>query len=222
MELSDFYSNFYVIDNPCSKKNYSGLITNNDSDFAQILRSEIFYDKLDIDYLEGGSEPSNVFWNQICEPFCVSDTIVSLLNNNNIRGWDKIPARVRNKSGDLLKDNYFALTVNGRIKMIDYLKSDIIIKQMPGGLFPYFKGLYFDPEFWDISDIFMEQYNYVGKATAFVFVTKKIVDIFKKNKITNIRFINFNDYEIPCSNITITAEGLYLQKINEKIKNACT
>lgn len=221
MTNTEFFSNFYVIEDPSSKKNFRGGIVNNIGQFGRLLRTEYKIDHLNIAHLEGGSEPSNLFWNQVLDPFCINQRIVDLLKQNNLKGWAIIPASVKNKSGKVVPDNYFVLTVEGRIAPIDYLKTEIILKQMPGGKFPYFKGLYFNPESWDGSDIFMANPDSNEKYTGFVYVTKKFVEIFRKNKVTNIKFVNFNDFEHDTFAVQVGATDEWKKKMDDKIKKAC-
>jgi len=222
MTHADFFSNFFVVEDPASKKNYRGQIVNEFNEFGKLLRADYKVNHLDIKYLEGSGEPSNLFWNMVTDPFCVSQTLLELIRNANISGWTGISTTVLTKSGSKSIDNYFAITVNGRANSIDYLQTDIIFEQLPGGQFPSFKGLFFDPESWDGSDIFMARPNNNSKSkyTAFIYVTKKFVDTLKKNKVSNIRFINFNDYTTDCEIIKSGATELFKREIEEKVEKA--
>ncbi|HEY6062770.1 MAG TPA: hypothetical protein VIV35_04120 [Chitinophagaceae bacterium] len=221
MTHADFYSNFFVVEDPVSTKNYRGDIINPIDEPGALLRNEYKVNQLDIKYMEGSNEPGSLFWNSVTDPFCISGTFVDILHRNNITGWSTIPAKVLTKSGSYTIDNFFALTVTGRANAIDYLQTDIVFRLFPGGQFPHFKGLYFDPESWDGSDIFMERPDSDGKSSAFIYVTKKFVDTCKKNKVKNIRFVSFNDYLTDCEMIKIGSTEIMKMKIDEKIKKAC-
>jgi hypothetical protein len=221
MTQSDFFSNFYVVEDPVSTKNYRGNIINQFEKSEDLIRNEYPVRQLDIKHMEGSIEPGNLFWNSVAEPFCISQPLVEILQQNKITGWATIPATVLTKSGSHTIDNYFALTVTGRADSIDYLQTDIVFKQFPGGRFPHFKGLYFVPESWDGSDIFMERPDKDLNSSAFIYVTKKFVDIFKKNKVKNISFVNFNDYLTDCEMIKLGATETMKMKIDEMIKKAC-
>lgn len=222
MKHSDFFPNFYVVEDPVSAKNYRGNIINRFETFGALLRNDYLISTLDIKHLEGTNEPGVLFWNGATEPFCISQALVDILQENEITGWSTIPAKVLTKLGNNTIDNYFALTVTGRADSIDYLQTDIVFKQFPGGQFPHFKGLYFVPESWDGSDIFMERSGNNGKPSAFIYATKKFVDTFKKNKIKNISFVNFNDYLTDCEMIKIGATETMKMKIDDMIKKAST
>jgi hypothetical protein len=221
MTHADFFSNFYVVEDPVSTKNYRGKIINQFEKNGNLLRNEYKVSHLDIKHMEGSSEPGILFWNSVTEPFCISQSLLDILQQNKITGWSTIPVKVLTKSGGNTIDNFFALTVTGRADPINYLQTDIVFKQFPGGQFPHFKGIYFVPESWDGSDIFMERTDSDGKSSAFIYVTKKFVDTFKKNKVKNIRFVNFNDYLTDCEMIKIGATETMKTKIDEMIKKAC-
>ena len=209
-----------MVNDPASKKNFRGEITGKIGDFAQLLRGEFTKKQIDVKHLEGGKEPSQLFWNTVCDPFCVNEEVLRILKENELTGWKAIPATVTDKNKKKWK-NYFAITVTGRTNHIDYMDSVIVFNKMPGGLFPSFKGLYFTPDTWDGSDIFMERADNNGKATAFVYVTKRLVDIFKKHKITNVDFLNFNEFEMDCSSVIIGADDeKYVAMLEKKIAKA--
>jgi hypothetical protein len=218
MENIDFFSNFFKVSNPLSTKNYRGEIINRSGGFADLLRSEQLSDRLEIKHYDGGKDPSELFWNVLQDPICVKNSIINILNSNNIKGWNKIPLIVSNKSGDRIYEDYYGLAIYGRVDPMDYLQSDIFLKEMPGGLFPYFKGIRFNPETWDVSDIFMERMHQDGRETAHIFVTKRFVELFRKQKNKNITFTSFNDYEVPCFDILIHATGQLKKRLEEKIK----
>jgi len=222
MKHLDFFSNFYVMTDPLSKRNFRGNLVNRIGDFAELLRSDIRLDSLDIEYFSGEKEPKEIFWSTLFDPIGVKSNVIDILESNNLLGWTKTPAKVKDKFQKHIDEDFFGLSVYGRVDPLDYLQSDVFMKQMPGGLFPYFKGLRFNPESWDVSDIFMERKHHDGRETAQIFVTKRFVEIFKKHKLKNIKFTNFNEYEIPCHNITSIASGALQIQLEEKIKKAYT
>lgn len=66
----------------------------------------------------------------------------------------------------------------------------------------------------------MEREDDSGKSNCSIYVSRKIVDLFKKNKIKNILFENLSDYETWCDMIKIGASDSIKQKIDEKVRNA--
>lgn len=61
---------------------------------------------------------------------------------------------VYGKAGEV-HSGYHGLIFRGRCGPIDHSKSEEVMRQMPARTVPFLKGLYFDPETWDGSDIFM-------------------------------------------------------------------
>jgi len=219
MKYTDFFANFFVVEDPGSRKFYRGQILPEPEKNTGLLRAEYRIDHLEIHHLEGSGEPGNLFWNMVNDPFCINQSVADAFSQDNIQGWTATPASVLTKSGDKSAENYFAVSVTGRSDAVDYLQTDIVFRQLPGGNYPYFKGIYFDPESWDGSDIFMERPDQHGHSNAFIYVTKKLVDICKKRKVKNIAFTNFNDYLTDCDMIKIGASDILQQKIDEMIKN---
>lgn len=114
-------------------------------------------------------------------PFLVSDKIVDAISRNNITGWKATPVRIAGKE-DL---KYYILMVTGRCGFVDYNKCKKIIKKTPGGEdWPFLQGLFFEPESWDGTDIF------VAENVAFIFCTEKVKKVIKQIKATNVSFEN--------------------------------
>jgi hypothetical protein len=65
------------------------------------------------------------------------------------------------------------------------------MEDLPGGKFPVLRGFYFDEDSWDGSDFFMET-----RYTGFIFVTERVVQVFRANKFRNICFERLNEAEI--------------------------
>lgn len=214
-----FFSNFFIVDDPLSKKNFRGKITDQINNPWLLIRSEIDLDKLTIEHLEGGQEPGSLFWNQVNDPFCIHNDLLDILRKNEISGWSAIPVTIESKNG-IKNSSFSALKIHGRANAIDYLESDVVFVQTPRGRSASFKGLYFEPESWDGSDLFMSRSDNYGKSTAFVYASKKLVEIFKKAKVKNIKFTNFNDFEIWCPTITICANESYKSQLENKIREA--
>jgi len=219
MRDTEFFSNFFVVTDPASKKSFRGQFDNEVGEFGQILRNELEVTRLSVRYLDGGREPGTLFWNTVCDPFCLSNDILDILVSNGITGWSAVPATVTDKNENKWK-NYSALTISGRADAVDYLESDITFNNFPGGLYPYFKGLYFKPDSWDGSDIFMSRADKFGKITTFIYVTSKFVNAFNRAKIKNIRFVNFNDFQVSCETIIIGSTDEYVTKLQDKITKA--
>lgn len=124
-------------------------------------------------------------------PYILSERVMNLLRENNITGWESTPVRIDGQ--DELK--YEVLMIKGRCGDFDYSKSNVIWKQFPGGLFPWIRGLYFDLDTWDGSDMF------VPNGTAHLIVTKKVKQLLTKNKVKNLKFTRISEVEDDVFNL---------------------
>lgn len=114
-------------------------------------------------------------------PFLISDKVVDAFTRNSITGWKATPVRIAGKE-DL---KYYVLMVTGRCGFVDRNKSVRIIKKSPGGKdWPFLQGLFFEPESWDGTDMF------VAENVSFIFCTEKVKKVIKQIKATNISFEN--------------------------------
>lgn len=119
----------------------------------------------------------------------VSVKVIELLKSNNISGWNAIPAIIRRFE----QEKYYVLSVSGKCKHIDYSKSELFFKKpytSTGRAIKAKRGLFFDLESWDGSEIFSPE------ESMFTFVTKEVMQLFKRNKVTNVHFENVTKFEI--------------------------
>lgn len=121
----------------------------------------------------------------------VSNKFIELLESNKITGWSKFKLKIFDKNGTEAF-GYSGFSVIGRCGKIDYSKSFVYENQLVpnGSICKVYKGLYFGYEQWDGSDIFMPE------DSLHIIISKKVQDLIKKNKITNIKMQNLADYEV--------------------------
>lgn len=220
MEKEQLFKSLYVVEDPSGTKFFRGRLKGDIDEVLAISRGEKSISHLEIDYVQGGAEPDSLFWNRILEPICIKQSVAEAMQAAGLTGWNSIPVTVRNRNGEVITEPYVAMTVTGRSAGVDYLHSAIGFHQYPGGMVPYFKGLYFDPDSWDGTDIFMEHSGADGKTTGFIYVSEKLVRFFRKNKIRNIRFVPFQEYELDCSILSAGASPELKLRIDAKIKEA--
>lgn len=127
----------------------------------------------------GSAKPADIVWTTVALPVLLSERAVDLLRKEHVTGWDLIPCTLYGKQGESWP--YAFLTVHGRCGPIDDLKSTRIDKTYPAGVFPAWKGLYFDPRSWDGSDVFMPAGD-VG----WIFVTERLKSVLEKAKVGNV------------------------------------
>lgn len=139
----------------------------------------------------GSKKPSDLIGTTMATPLLVSDRVVTLLRDAGFTGWRTYPV-------DLVGHNsapipgYHGLAIHGRCGPIDDSKSVQVSKQFPGGVFPVWMGLYFDPDTWDGSDLFMSE-----DGSGWKFVVEDVKRAFQKAKIRNVRFERLDEVENP-------------------------
>ena len=117
----------------------------------------------------------------------ISEKVYTLLMDNNITGWKRIPAPINGRE-DL---KYYLLTITGRCGPIDKSRTQIVdsTKLVYNQTVKANQGLFFPEESWDGSDMFVSEYvNYT-------FVTEKVKTLLMKNKVTNVEIVNIKEYQ---------------------------
>jgi hypothetical protein len=183
------HSDFYTI---TDRDNRGALILipqiKSDIDKYKVFRNELIPGDV-IDFFPNyGKKTYDLLFSGYTGLFLVSRFIYDLFTSNNISGWNSIPARIRGYE----THEYFLLTVKGRCSAIDYEKSETFIKApfTPAGKpFEAKRGLFFDLNSWDGSDIFTPE------KTTYIFVTEKVKEILLKNRATNIIIENITEHE---------------------------
>ncbi len=137
----------------------------------------------------GGAKPSDVVWTTYAVPVLLSQRVIDLLRKEDVTGWDVIPCDLRGKKGESWP--YGFLQVHGRCGAIDEGKSMKIDKIFPGGVFPAWIGLYFEPASWDGSDVFMPE----GRG-GWVIVTERVKAVLEKAKVRNVLYTALDRYEL--------------------------
>ena len=139
----------------------------------------------------------------------ISDKVLDILIDNNITGWKTYPIQVFDKKGNEVP-GYHGFSIIGRCKDLDIslLKERVAVQYYESGpIREYYKGFPLDLSAWDGSDIFLLS------GTGWSFITKRVYSLFKKHKITNIRYEKVTDHLITDFN----REKYY---INKDFKNS--
>lgn len=137
-----------------------------------------------------GSKATNILWTQLVTPVCVSGRVIRILSENEVSGWSTYPVEVFDPGGELLAD-YHGLVVTGGVCDADYSRSAVITKPPPaprGKSYDVYKGLFFDEDQWDGSDMF-----WVGGVRV---VVEKVKTVFEKSGIENVAFTPLPEREI--------------------------
>ncbi|MXZ20089.1 MAG: hypothetical protein F4Y84_05685 [Caldilineaceae bacterium SB0665_bin_25] len=137
-----------------------------------------------------GSGIYDFLWTQLVTPVCISKRVVRLLQKSDVSGWSTYPVEVIDDKGRLLAD-YHGLAVSGAICLANYTRSSVVTKSPPaprGRSYDVYRGLYFDADEWDGSDMF-----WVGRVRV---VVEKVKKIFEQNDVKNVCFTRLSEREI--------------------------
>ena len=139
----------------------------------------------------GSKKPSDLIGTTMATPLLVSDRVVTLLRDEGFTGWRTYAVDLVGHDGAPIP-GYHGLAIHGRCGPIDDSKSVQVPQQFPGGVFPVWIGMYFDPDTWDGSDLFMSE---DGKGSKFVI--ENVKRAFHKAKIRNVQFEPLEEVERP-------------------------
>lgn len=130
----------------------------------------------------GRKKPSDVIRTTAAVAVLVSDRVIDILKDSQFSGWRTYPINLFGKDSAHIP-GYHGLAVPGRCGPIDDSQSVKIDKIYPGGIFPAWRGLFFDPATWDGSDVFMP----AGEG-GWILVVEAVKLAFEKAKVTNVLF----------------------------------
>lgn len=130
-----------------------------------------------------------VMWTTHAIPIIIADSVVQLLRSHGFTGWSLYEVSVRDKQGEQAP-GYHGLAVTGRCGDFDPSMSVQVPRIRPAGIFPVWKGLFFDPTSWDGSDFFMST-----RRVGAVFVVEAVKQAFERAKIRNVSFTPLDQFE---------------------------
>jgi len=123
--------------------------------------------------------------------YLITDHFREILRESHISGWKTFPIKIYDKRKNEI-NGYNGFSVTGRSGEINYSHCQAFKKRYvpEGPICTYYKGRRLDLEEWDGSDFF------VPEERTGILVTKRVVSVVKKHKITNIEFNRFIESEI--------------------------
>jgi len=135
-----------------------------------------------------GGQATDVLWTGQLN-VCISDRVLDVLEKNKFTGWATYPVEVFGRKGEFLP-GYHGLSITSYASEIDRSRSQIIVKSPVPGTEPrtYYRGIFFDESKWDGSDFF----RLTGSWTV---VKKTVRDVFKREKIINVKFTSLAEYD---------------------------
>ena len=161
-EVFPGFDRLYLLGEPGTSRAFrADLALSIDQAFA-ITRAESHPDEpVRAKWSMGGRQPTDMIWTRIAAPVLVNDRVIGLLEALGARGWNTYRIELVGRDGDKVS-GYRGLSVHGRCGGIDNSRSVKVMKRYPGGVFPEWRGLFFDPETWDGSELFMPAGRRVG------------------------------------------------------------
>jgi len=178
-----------VFSDPGSQRDFVASIDLSIDQALEALRGNPVSRPITAKWKMGDSAPGDVIWTTLAIPVLVSEKIVGLLREKEITGWDARPIDLFDGAKRLLA-GYYLLEVRGRCGPIEDSRSAISQKNYPRGSFPVWRGLYFDPNSWDGSDVFTPAGN-----VAWIFLTQQVKRVFEGARLGNVLFTAANRIE---------------------------
>lgn len=133
-----------------------------------------------------GSRLHDVVWTSL-NPLVVRERVVKLMTDYGLSGWKTYPLDLP----DIVdSEKYCGLCILGRCGPIDDAKSKIVMKQYPAGDFPIYKGLYFDLDTWDGSDLCL-----TSDESMWLIATERVRAAFIEEGVTNVDFVPLREFE---------------------------
>jgi hypothetical protein len=129
----------------------------------------------------GAKVPSDIIHTTLAIPIVVHARVAELFKQHHFSGWDSYPIKLYGKAGEEIA-GYYGLSIKGRCGAIDNGMSRQVPRQYPAGEFLVWKGLYFDPESWDGSDLFMPSHG------GWIFVIEEVMHAMRKARVKNVIF----------------------------------
>lgn len=148
------FNRLYELADPGSERAFVASIDLPAEDALGVLRGEVArINPIRGRWSSGASTPLDVVWTTLALPVLLSQRLVDVIRKEQLTGCDFVPCTIEGKGGESW--NYYTLIVQGRCGAIADRESVKVERLYPGGIFPVWRGLYFDPESWDGSDFFM-------------------------------------------------------------------
>lgn len=138
---------------------------------------------------EEGTETMDLVGTAYVVLFLVSDRFIRVLREGGFTGWGTFPVHLERVEG-ATPDGHRGLVVTGRCGPIDDELSQeaIVPPPFPGGRSSrQLRGLCFQPETWDGSDVFMP------KSGGWVFVVEEVKDALEAAGMTNVELRRASD-----------------------------
>jgi hypothetical protein len=193
------FADFFRLSDPVGNKPYRAEIGMTSEEAWSVSRGEHVPAKRPIvRWAMGGAVPSDVIWTTLAAPLIISSRILDVLEAGGLSGWNAFPVTVYDKR-QIEVPNYFILAIKGRCNPIDLSRSEVVLREYPGGWFPEFKGAYFPEESWDGSDLFMERPDSLGRFTMSRFATGRVIRALRQIRVINLSYESLVEDQVSVS-----------------------
>lgn len=136
-----------------------------------------------------GGNVKDVIWTDYAAPIIVGPRVVQVLADEYLDGgWRTYPVEVYGRDGRVI-EGYEGFAIVGRCGRVQNSRSEVVFREFPGGSFPVRRGMFFDPNSWDGSPIFMPRGDNA------MFVTDDVRKSFERARIKNVRFDRLSEIE---------------------------
>ena len=164
----------------------------------------------------GGASPSDVIWTTSAHVIILHVGLTKVLEAGSLTGWQAYSALVTDKFGEK-REGYAGLQIVGRCGAIDLSRSEILLKEYPGGWYPQIKGHYFEETSWDGSDIFMHRMDAQRRVTADMLVSERVRDALVSASAPNLKFTCLTEHSVPSSVYEIGLRYLLPKDFQERV-----
>ena len=190
MSTSKFpgFDKIFSIYSSGSTREFIADIELGNADSTNVLRGIETLKQAQARWAMGGKKPGQFIFTRYVSVMMLGTDLLSSLQEAGISGWSTYPVELFGKQGEPL-GTYHGLIVHGRCGAMDDSRSVQTTKEFPGGVFPIWRGLYFDEGSWDGSDIFMP-----SDETRWVFFTARAKRIFTAC-VKTVQFIALTDID---------------------------
>lgn len=178
----------FSLDDPMSNRAFRGRMDAEIDELGLTRAANHPAHPLRIEWAMGGAKPGEVIWTTLAIPVIVADPVVQLLRSHGFTGWSLYEVSVHDKQGQQVP-GYSGLAITGRCGPIDWAKGIEVPRIFPAGIFPVWKGLFFDPASWDGSDLFMPE------KSGSVLVVGEVKKALERAKVRNVDFTPLDQFE---------------------------
>ena len=120
----------------------------------------------------------------------VTGRVIGILERYGFMGWRKFKVVIKDKKKGVISEGYWGISVVSNIlRRRRDLYREVVEERLNGTKKIRKFGWYFEPKDWDGSD-----FNLLGGVS--LIVTKRVKDVFEKEKVKNISIDSVHDIEI--------------------------